>query len=395
MRKKNFFAGPSVLPVEVLEEIRDNIVDYKGQGLSMIEASHRGGMFEEMYDECLALFRELLSIPDNYDVYFLGGGATLQFTMIPMNFLLRGKCADYAKTGSWANKAASDAQKLGNVNVFFDDKANNYTHLPDAKSVKPSENSAYVYICANETIGGIEWKEFPDTGDVPLIADMSSDILSRLVEDFSMLPREAAIVSPRLLNADGSLQLCGRPPYPARNYLLQQWHLYSEPKDDTAGKTPVFGTVYETSNITGAAFVIRTAVFRELGFFDERYFFTPEDIALSTLARSKGYRVYVDSSLTIVHRWKATASAMSAAIRPSAVKGSLIFFGGDSRLKLLLLSAGVYAAESAKRFKAWLRLLLFPGSENALKHRTFRNICRSIFSPLSPKEIFIRYRSES
>ena len=199
---------------------------------------------------------------------------------------------------------------------------------------------------------------------------ISSDILSRLVEDFSMLPREAAIVSPRLLNADGSLQLCGRPPYPARNYLLQQWHLYSEPKDDTVGKTPVFGTVYETSNITGAAFVIRTAVFRELGFFDERYFFTPEDIALSTLARSRGYRVYV-------------------------VKGSLIFFGGDSRLKLLLLSAGVYAAESAKRFKAWLRLLLFPGSENALKHRTFRNICRSIFSPLSPKEIFIRYRSES
>lgn len=224
---------------------------------------------------------------------------------------------------------------------------------------------------------------------------ISSDILTRIVEDFSMLPREAAIVSPRLLNADGSLQLCGRPPYPARNYLLQQWHLYSEPKDDTAGKTPVFGTVYETSNITGAAFVIRTAVFRELGFFDERYFFTPEDIALSTLARSRGYRVYVDSSLTIVHRWKATASAMSAAIRPSAVKGSLIFFGGDSRLKLLLLSAGVYAAESAKRFKAWLRLLLFPGSENALKHRTFRNICRSIFSPLSPKEIFIRYRSES
>ncbi len=182
MRKKNFFAGPSVLPLEVLEEIRDNIVDYKGQGLSMIEASHRGGMFEEMYDECLALFRELLSIPDNYDVYFLGGGATLQFTMIPMNFLLSGKCADYAKTGSWANKAASDAQKLGNVNVFFDDKANNYTHLPDAKSVKPSENSAYVYICANETIGGIEWKEFPDTGDVPLIADMSSDILSRPVD---------------------------------------------------------------------------------------------------------------------------------------------------------------------------------------------------------------------
>ena len=182
MRKKNFFAGPSVLPVEVLEEIRDNIVDYKGQGLSMIEASHRGGMFEEMYDECLGLFRELLGIPEDYDVYFLGGGATLQFTMIPTNFLLEGKCADYLKTGSWANKATSDAQKLGRVNVIFDDKANNYTHLPDPASVKPSADAAYVYICANETIGGIEWKDFPDTGDVPLICDMSSDILSRPVD---------------------------------------------------------------------------------------------------------------------------------------------------------------------------------------------------------------------
>ncbi len=181
MRKKNYFAGPSVLPVEVLETIRDNIVDYKGQGLSMIEASHRGGMFEEMYDECLALFRELLGIPEDYDVYFLGGGATLQFTMIPDNFLLKGKTADYCKTGSWANKAASDAMKLGDVNVIYDGKDNSYTKLPDPASIRPSENSSYVYICANETIGGIEWKSFPDTGDVPLICDMSSDILSRPV----------------------------------------------------------------------------------------------------------------------------------------------------------------------------------------------------------------------
>ena len=182
MRKKNYFAGPSVLPVEVLEEMRDNIVDYEGNGLSIIEASHRGGMFEEMYDSCLSSFRELLSIPNDYDVYFLGGGATLQFTMIPTNFLLKGKVADYAKTGTWANKACNDAQKIGDVNVFFDDKAGNYTTLPDPKTVKPSDNSAYLYLCANETIGGIEWKDFPDTGDVPLIADMSSDILSRPVD---------------------------------------------------------------------------------------------------------------------------------------------------------------------------------------------------------------------
>lgn len=182
MRKMNFFAGPSTMPVEVLEELRDQLVDYEGQGLSMIEASHRGGMFEEMYDECLATFRELMGVPENYDVYFLGGGATLQFAMIPMNFLLPGKSADYSKTGTWSNKATSDAKKLGSVNLFFDGTDSNFTTLPDPKSVKPSPDSCYMYLCSNETIGGIEWQDFPDTGDVPLIADMSSDILSRPVD---------------------------------------------------------------------------------------------------------------------------------------------------------------------------------------------------------------------
>lgn len=181
-RKMNFFAGPSTMPLEVLQAMEKDLVDYKGQGLSIIEASHRGGMFEEMYDECLSDFRELLSIPDNYDVYFLGGGATLQFTMIPVNFLTKGKVADYCMTGTWCNKAAKDAQKLGDVNIFFDGKESGYTTLPDPKTVKPSENSAYLYLCSNETIGGIEWQDFPNTGDVPLIADMSSDILSRPVD---------------------------------------------------------------------------------------------------------------------------------------------------------------------------------------------------------------------
>jgi len=182
MRKKNYFAGPSVLPVEVLETLRDQMCDYEGNGLSMIEASHRGGMFEEMYDSCLSSMRRLLNIPDNYDVYFLGGGATLQFTMIPMNFLLKGKSADYLKTGTWSNKATSDASKLGKVNILFDDKENGYTHMPEVDKIHPSEDSSYVYLCANETIGGIEYKNFPDTGSVPLIADMSSDFLSRPVD---------------------------------------------------------------------------------------------------------------------------------------------------------------------------------------------------------------------
>ena len=188
-RKKNYFAGPSVMPVEVLEKLKEDMVDFKGQGLSMIEASHRGGMFEEMYDQCLALFRELLGISDEYDVYFLGGGATLQFTMIPMNFLRPGSVADYIRSGTWSNKAADDAEKLGKVNYYYDGKANNYSSLPDPKTVKPSENSSYLYLCSNETIGGIEWQDFPDTGSVPLIGDMSSDIFSRPipVDSFSMI----------------------------------------------------------------------------------------------------------------------------------------------------------------------------------------------------------------
>ncbi|WP_320130148.1 3-phosphoserine/phosphohydroxythreonine transaminase [uncultured Sphaerochaeta sp.] len=188
-RKKNFFAGPSVMPVEVLEQIRDQIVDYNGQGLSMIEASHRGGLFEDMYDECLASFKELLNVPDDYDIYFLGGGATLQFTMIPTNFLRPGTVADYIKSGTWANKAGEDAAKIGNVNYYYDGTDNKFTSLPDPAMVKPSKNSSYLYLCSNETIGGIEWQDFPDTGDVPLIGDMSSDILSRPVpvEKFSMI----------------------------------------------------------------------------------------------------------------------------------------------------------------------------------------------------------------
>ena len=182
MRKMNFFAGPSVLPLEVLEELQRDLVDYKGNGYSLIEASHRGGMFEEMYDECLQSMRDLLNIPENYDVYFLGGGATLQFTMIPTNFLLKGRHADYCKTGTWANKAVSDARKLGDVKLFFDDTEGGFTTLPDPETVKPSDGSCYLYLCSNETIGGIEWQDFPDTGDVPMIADMSSDILSRPVD---------------------------------------------------------------------------------------------------------------------------------------------------------------------------------------------------------------------
>lgn len=228
---------------------------------------------------------------------------------------------------------------------------------------------------------------------------MQEDVPGRLVQDIEALPEDAAIVSPRILNADGSLQLCGRPDYPPHKYFLQQWHLYSEPKDDTAGKTPaalVQGRrIFRTSNITGAAFLIRTEVFRRLGWFDERFFFTPEDIALSTLARERGFGVYVDADTAIIHKWKTTASSLAPAVRPAAVKGSLLFFGRRSAFSLFLLSFGVWLAENSKRFKAFVRMKLFPTEENRSRHRVFRNISRGIFSRKSPKELFVKYKAES
>ena len=224
--------------------------------------------------------------------------------------------------------------------------------------------------------------------------EMHSDVIGALLEDFSKLPSDCAIVSPKQLNTDGSLQLCGRPPYPARNYLLQQFHLYSEPADNVSGRESVFGQVYRTWNICGAAFLIRTDIFRELGFFDERYFFTPEDIALSTLAISRGYSVYVDAGVSIVHKWKATSSRMLPATRPAAIRGSLMFFSGGSRARYLLLAAGVWCAEFLKLVKAAVRNGLHPTDESRLRLSTCRNIVRSIFTRKTPKELFTLYYNQ-
>ena len=207
--------------------------------------------------------------------------------------------------------------------------------------------------------------------------ELPGPTIDRLLEDFGKLPADAAIVAPKLLNADGSLQLCGRPDYPAVNYVRQQWHCYKEPIDNGSG-------LFRTFNISGAAFLIRTSIFRELGWFDERYFFTPEDIALSTLARERGYSVWCDSGAEVIHKWRTTASSISPAIRPAAVRGSLIFFSRGSSLRYLLLALGVWPAEMGKRIKARIQ-----GRTGELK--TYRNITRSIFTRKTPKELFIRY----
>lgn len=216
-----------------------------------------------------------------------------------------------------------------------------------------------------------------------------------LLDDLKSLPDDVAIVSPKLVNADGSLQLCGRPDYPARNYALQQFHLWKEPVDTAAGAT---GPV-ETFNISGAAFLIRTEAFRDLGWFDERYFFTPEDIALSALARRRGLKVYADPRAEVVHKWRATASRISPATRPAAVRGSLIFFseqrtGRPSRLHYAVLGFHVWMAEFSKRIKAAVRFAFRPTDENRMKLVTFRHITRSIFTTETPKEIFTKYYLE-
>ena len=185
----NFSAGPSTLPLPVLEKVRDEFVDFQGKGMSLVEMSHRGKVYEEVHNQAVALFQELLGLPPNYKVMFLGGGATMQFGMVPMNFLWGGKSCDFTVTGTWAKKACDDARKVGNVNVLYDGKADNYMNLPDPKSLKVTPGAAYLHLTSNETIGGVQWQDWPETGDVPLFCDMSSDFMSRRipVEKFSLI----------------------------------------------------------------------------------------------------------------------------------------------------------------------------------------------------------------
>ncbi len=188
-RKLNFSAGPCAIPLEVLEEMKENIVDYKGNGISLVEVSHRHKYYDDVHNEAISLLKELLNVPDNYSILFLGGGGTLAFSMIPMNFLSQGMTADYVNSGTWAKKAYADAKKIGSVNVVYDGKDSGYSTLPSASSVKASANSAYFHFTSNETIGGIQWKDWPEVGNVPLICDMSSDIMSRElpIEKFAMI----------------------------------------------------------------------------------------------------------------------------------------------------------------------------------------------------------------
>ena len=175
----NFSAGPAVLPLPVLEQIRDEMFCLPGVGSSVLEISHRSKAFDEILVETEATLRKLLNIPEGYSVLFLQGGSRLQFSMIPMNFLSPGKTADYLISGTWGKSALAEAKKVGDTQVVWDGSADNFSTLPDNDSLTWSENSAYLHITSNETIQGVQFQNEPECGTIPLICDSSSDFLSR------------------------------------------------------------------------------------------------------------------------------------------------------------------------------------------------------------------------
>lgn len=185
----NFGAGPSMMPLPVLEQAQRELLDYKGSGMSMLEISHRNALFEEVNDQAQAHIKQLLGMDDSWVVMFMGGGASLQFSMIPMNFLTPGKVAAYAITSTFSEKAIKEAHKVGKAVEVYSSKATGLDRVPRPEELKLPENCAYLHLTGNCTAEGLEYFDYPDTEDVPLIVDMSSDILSRPIplEKFSLI----------------------------------------------------------------------------------------------------------------------------------------------------------------------------------------------------------------
>ena len=180
-RVYNFAAGPAVLPEEVLKEAADEMLDYNGTGMSVMEMSHRSKDFEVIIQDAERNLRELMNIPNNYKVLFFQGGASMQFAMVPMN-LMKNRVADYIITGQWAKKAATEAEKFGKVNVLATSADKTFSYIPDMSKIKVSNDADYVYICHNNTIYGTTYHTLPDTKEKILVADMSSDMLSQPID---------------------------------------------------------------------------------------------------------------------------------------------------------------------------------------------------------------------
>ena len=177
-RTFNFSAGPAMMPEPVLEEIRDEMMNYRGSGMCVMEMSHRSKVFQQIADEAEADLRALMGIPDNYKVLFIQGGGTLEFAMVPMNLMKNGK-ACYVETGTWSKKAIAEAKKYGDVTVASSSADKNYSYIPDCSDLDIPDDADYVYICENETINGTTWHKLPNTKGHVLVADQSSMFLSR------------------------------------------------------------------------------------------------------------------------------------------------------------------------------------------------------------------------
>jgi len=187
-RTFNFSAGPAMMPEAVLEEIKEEMLNYRGSGMCVMEMSHRSPVFQQIIDEAEQDLRDLMGIPENYKVLFIQGGATLQFSMIPMNLMKNGK-AVYIETGAWSKKAIAEAKKVGEVIVAASSKDKNYSYIPDCSDLDIPEDADYVYICENETIHGTTWQKLPNTKGHILVSDQSSMFLSKPcnVSDYGMI----------------------------------------------------------------------------------------------------------------------------------------------------------------------------------------------------------------
>lgn len=185
----NFSAGPSMLPLEVLEKAASELTNYQNSGMSVMEMSHRSKEFKDIITEAESLLRELMNIPDNYKVLFLQGGGSSQFAMIPLNLFKESKKADFIITGSWTKKAAAEAKRYGTANILASSEADTFSYIPKVSKEEYSSDADYFYITTNNTIYGTRYTEMPDTGDVPLVGDMSSNILSQAydVTDFGLI----------------------------------------------------------------------------------------------------------------------------------------------------------------------------------------------------------------
>ena len=260
-RIHNFNAGPAALPLEVLETAKAELVDFRGTGMSIMEASHRGKAYDAVHAEATSLYKELLGVGDDYAVLLLQGGASQQFSMVPMNLLAEGEVADYTDSGSWASKAIKEAKKVGKVNVIADCGKETPTRVPTSAELKHTPGAKYLHITSNETISGAQWREFPEAPEgTALVADMSSDILSRPFDatKFGLIyagaqknlgPSGLTVVLIRKELAEGSVSRpveqkdsAGRPTVPAELPTMLKYSTHLE--NDSLYNTPPTFAIY-------------------------------------------------------------------------------------------------------------------------------------------------------